>query len=155
MFRFSIVAILSLIAAATMAVSVQPGSAQQDSIPQTQEPEIIISDQDSAESISRRDFMRTKLLFSQQIFEGLTTADFAGIERAVKEVQAITEGEKWVAIDNDHYRKLTEEFKTSTARLLEAAKTKNLDATALRYYNNMSTSCIDCHKHIRKAGYEF
>ena len=36
----------------------------------------------------------------------------------------------------------------------EAVKTKNLDAIALRYYN-MSTSCFDCHQHIRQASYSF
>ena len=59
-----------------------------------------------------------------------------------------------MAIDNDFYRKLTEEFKTTTKRLKEAANSGNIEATAMRYYQ-MSTSCIDCHQHIRKAHYEF
>ncbi|MFT5304422.1 MAG: hypothetical protein ACI87E_000790 [Mariniblastus sp.] len=104
--------------------------------------------------ISRRDFMRTKLMYSQNVFEGLTTGNFDLIKAGVKEVQAITEGEKWVEVDNDQYRKLTEDFKTATKRLSEAAASGNLEATALRYYQ-MSTSCIDCHKHIRKTGYQF
>ena len=98
--------------------------------------------------------MRTKLLFTQNIFEGLTTGDFDAIETAIKEVQGVTEGEQWIAIDNEKYRKLTEEFTTSTKRLMEAAKSKNIDATALRYYE-LSTRCIDCHKHIRNAQYEY
>jgi hypothetical protein len=127
----------------------------QDESQQKQDPEdtIVIPADDTGAS-ARRDFMRTKLMFSQNVFEGLTTGDFDAIERAVEEVQNITEGSQWVAIDNDVYRKLTEEFKTTTKRLMAAAKTKNLDATALRYYN-MSTSCIDCHNHIRQARYEF
>lgn len=106
------------------------------------------------DTISRRDFMRTKLMFSQRLFEGLTTGDFDMIDRSVKEIQSITAASQWVAIDSDPYRKLTEEFNEATRRLAEAAKSRNIDATALRYYN-LSTSCIDCHRHLRQASYEF
>ena len=155
MIRFSIVVIISSIAAASMAVPFQ-----EDLIPAPQKPHqvqdgdrIILTEEDAAKSLSRRDFMRTKLMFSQNIFEGLTTGNWPLIERSIREVQLVTQGEHWVAINDNRYRKLTSEFNTSTKRLMQAAKTKNLDATALRYYN-MSTSCIDCHKHIRKAGYK-
>lgn len=116
--------------------------------------ETIVIPADDTGSLSRRDFMRTKLMYSQNIFEGLTTGNFDAIEKAVEEVQSITSAEQWVAIDNDKYRELTQEFKTATKRLMDAAKTKNIDATALRFYN-VSTSCIDCHNHIRQARYEF
>jgi cytochrome c556 len=98
--------------------------------------------------------MRTKLLFTQNIFEGLTTGDFTLIKNGIKEVQGITAGEQWVAIDDDLYRKLTEDFKTTIKHLNAAAESGNLDAVALRYYQ-MSTSCIDCHQHMREAAYEF
>ena len=129
----------------------QEGTLQEDSSGK-QDDRIVIPEDEN--SISRRDFMRTKLLFSQDIFEGLTTGDFTLIQSAVREVQTVTEGEQWVTIDNEEYRRLVEEFKVTTERLLEASKTENIDATALRYYQ-MSTSCVDCHKHIRKAGYSF
>lgn len=105
------------------------------------------------EAISRRDFMRTKLMYSQNIFEGLTTGDFDLIQSGVEELQRVTEGEKWVQIDDERYRKLTEDFNTTIRRLAGAAESGNIDATALRYFQ-MSTSCIDCHKHIRKADYD-
>lgn len=136
---------------AIASISLMPQETQKKQ--QEQDDKIVIPSDDTG-STARRDFMRTKLMYSQNIFEGLTTGNFDTIERAVKEIEHVTEGEKWVAIDNDKYRKLTEEFKTATKRLKEAAKTRNLDATALRYYN-MSTSCIDCHHHIRQARYEF
>ncbi|HMO14412.1 MAG TPA: hypothetical protein PKD64_11265 [Pirellulaceae bacterium] len=106
------------------------------------------------DSIARRDFMRAKLMYTQKIFAGLTIGDFEQIHEAVLEVKAITGGSQWVAIDNPEYKRLTEEFQSAAARLAEAAETENIDATALRYYN-LATSCIDCHKHIRAAGYEW
>ena len=152
MIRLSIIA-MGLILLVTMAAAATAWPVPQEQTPQPDDETITLPEQDP-DSISRRDFMRTKLMYSQNIFEGLTTGDFNTIETAVKEVQMVTEGEQWVAIDNDQYRKLTEEFKTSTRRLAEAAKSKNLDATALRFYA-MSNSCIDCHKHIRRVGYDF
>lgn len=128
------------------------GQDEQPRPDQTKDQVVIPLGDDNA--VARRDFMRTKLQFAQNIFEGLTTGDFKQIKAGIKEVQGITEGEKWVAIDNDFYRKLTEDFKTTTKRLSEAAESGNIDAVALRYYQ-MSTSCIDCHKHIREAAYEF
>ena len=108
---------------------------------------------DDENAIARRDFMRTKLLYSQNIFEGLTTGNFNLIKEGVKEVDKVTQAQQWVEIDDDRYRRMTEEFKTTTRRLAEAAESGNIDATAMRYYQ-MSTSCNDCHKHIRKVGYE-
>ena len=126
----------------------EPSKEKQD------DDDAIVVPADDTGAQSRRDFMRTKLMYTQNIFEGLTTGNFDAIEKAIEEVQNVTSGEQWVAIDNDKYRRLTEDFKMATKRLMEATKTKNLDATALRYYN-LSTSCIDCHNHIRQARYEF
>ena len=151
MFRLSI--IVGLIMLVTMAAVATAWPVPQQQAFPSEYGTITLQEQD-ADSISRRDFMRTKLMYSQNIFEGLTTGDFEAIKTAVKEVQLVTAGEQWVAIDSDQYRKLTEEFKTTTRRLAEAAESKNLDATALRFYA-MSNSCIDCHKHIRKANYDF
>ena len=109
---------------------------------------------DGPDAVARRDFMRTKLMYSQNILEGLTTGNFRLINNGIKELQLVTEGEKWVEVDDVRYSKLTEDFKTSVERLAKASESKNIDATAMRYYQ-MSTSCIDCHKHIRKVGYRF
>ena len=119
-----------------------------------QDDDPIVVPQSDDNSIARRDFMRSKLMYSQNIFEGLTTGNFGLINAGIKEVSGITDAEKWVAIDNAKYRQLTADFKTTVKRLQAAAKTKNIEATALRYYQ-MSTSCIDCHAHIRVAQYEF
>lgn len=117
-----------------------------------QDDEIVIP-AGGPEAIARRDFMRTKLMYSQNIFEGLTTGDLDLIKTGITELELITGGEQWVQIDNDHYRRLAEDFTTSLQRMSEAVESGSIDATALRYYQ-MSTSCIDCHKHIRIASYD-
>ena len=142
----------SLVVISSFVIMSFPFAVEQESEPKTK-GKIVVQERDP-DSIARRDFMRTKLMFSQNIFEGLTRGDFNLIKAGIKEVQMITEGERWVAIENEQYKKLTEDFKTATKRLKDAAETGNIEATALRYYQ-LSTSCIDCHLHIRKIGYEF
>ena len=105
-------------------------------------------------SVERRDFMRTKLMYSQNIFEGLTIRNFELIERGIHEVEQLLEAEQWVTIDSEDYRKLTAEFKTSLKRMKVTAESKNIEATALRFYD-MSNRCIDCHQHLRHAQYHF
>ncbi len=117
-----------------------------------QERLVLPADDDNA--VARRDYMRTKMMFTQNVYAGLISGDLKKIDAAVKEIVLITKGEKWITFDNPKYKKLTEEFETTTKRLAEAVKSKNLDAIALRYYQ-MSTNCFDCHKHIREAKYEF
>ena len=150
MYRSTSFFIVCSLVVASMSFAFQPQDEAKP--PQTEDPLVIPLIDDDA--VSRRDFMRSKLMYSQNIFEGLTTGDFRQIKNNVEQLRAVTAGAAWVTIDNDQYRKLTDEFNTTTKRLMEAAETGNIDAMALRYYQ-MSTSCIDCHKHIRKAGYEF
>ena len=103
--------------------------------------------------IAQRDFMRSKLMYSQLMLEGLTTADFAMVNEAIANMKAVAGGEMWVAIDDDpDYRDLTQDFQQAIDRLQKAADTNNIDATTMRFYQ-LNTTCIDCHKHIRARGY--
>ena len=145
MFRYFIILTICFLTAAPLAYAWQQESRQQETKP-------LVGGQDS-DAISRRDFMKTKLLYTQNIFGGLVTGDLEAASKAVREVQQITEAAQWVQIDSDEYRKLTEEFTTAANRLLEATESGNVDAATLRF-QVLTTSCIDCHKHIRSVSYD-
>lgn len=104
--------------------------------------------------VERRSFMRTKLNFTQNILEGLTMAEFGLISHGIDELEGVLNAEQWVTIDNEDYRKLVDEFRTAVQRLRTASETKNIEATALRFYE-MSTRCIDCHQHLQRSGYSY
>jgi cytochrome c556 len=148
MIRYS--SLLVIVSAVIMSI---PAAVQKQESPPAAKGRAVAQDQDP-DRVARRDYMRAKLMYSQNILEGLTRGDFKLIKTGIDEIQTITAGEQWISIDNEDYKKLTEEFKTATRRLKDAAETGNLEATALRYYQ-LSTSCIDCHVHIRKIGYEY
>jgi hypothetical protein len=104
--------------------------------------------------VERRSFMRTKLNFTQNILEGLTMAEFGLIAHGIDELESVLDAEQWVTIDNEDYRQLVGEFRTAVQRLRSASETKNIEATALRFYD-MSTRCIDCHQHLQRSGYSY
>lgn len=142
-----------LIFAIASSVALLAGMQLQDQEQQDDTKNRIVRPVIDDDAVERRDFMRTKLLIAQNILEGLTIGDHDLVNRGIDDVKDITKAASWVAIDDDTYRKLTDDFNTTIERLEKAAKTKNLDAIALRFYE-MSTSCIDCHKHVREAAYE-
>lgn len=104
--------------------------------------------------VERRSFMRTKLNFTQNILEGLTMTEFGLIDHGIKELQGVLDAEQWVTIDHEEYRRLVDEFQVAVDRLKRASESKNIEATALRFYE-MSTRCIDCHQHLQHAGYSY
>lgn len=145
MIRCSIILSIGFLTAAPLALAWQQESGQPKVKP-------LVGSQDS-DAIARRDFMKTKLLYTQNILGGLVTGDLNAAAKAVREVQQITAAEQWVRIDNEEYLKLTDEFNIAAKRLLEATESGNVDAATLRF-QVLTTSCIDCHKHIRAKSYD-
>ncbi len=124
----------------------QDGKQQLETGPQENEkPKTLPMNQDS---IGRRDYMRVKLMFTQNIIEGLTMKNFETIRQAGEEIRTVTEGAAWNAVDSDEYRFQSREFQRSVESLIKAAETGNIEATTLRFFG-MTTKCVDCHEHLR------
>gem|GEM_PF-5612600 len=100
------------------------------------------------DSIARRDYMRVKLMFTQNIIEGLTMKNFGTILQAGEEIRNVTQGAAWNAVDSDEYRFQSREFQRSVDSLIRAADSGNIDATTMRFFG-MTTKCVDCHEHLR------
>ena len=150
---FFLALIFSVSTVAKMVSQDQPNPQEKEQEKEKPKKRIVIPGDDD-QAAERRDFMRIKMQSSQYILEGLTVKNFGLVNKGIKQIKDMTRSSKWVAIDDPFYRELVKDFETATERLEEAAKTNNIDATALRYYQ-LTTNCIDCHKHIRKAAYSF
>ena len=125
-----------LSAAGLLIGSVWSGS-QQETLPQDQD------------IVARRDFMRTKLTFSQAIVEGLSVKNFDTINTAATEIRNVTEGEMWLVHKTPEYNRYSDELKRSVEQLIRAAEEKNLDGSALRFFD-VTLKCIDCHEYLRR-----
>lgn len=111
-----------------------------------------IGQEQDQDSLSRRDFMRMKLNYTQNILEGLTTRDFGLIISGAEEVERITQAEAWNSNDFADYQKISDELRSVAAHLKKAGQKSNLEAAALRYFE-LTMKCMDCHQYLRKADF--
>ena len=111
-----------------------------------------IGQEQDKDSLSRRDFMRMKLNYTQNILEGLTTRDFGLIISGAEEVERITQAEAWNSNDFADYQKISDELRSAALHLKKAGQNSNLEAAALRYFE-LTMKCMDCHQYLRKADF--
>lgn len=111
-----------------------------------------IGQEQDPDSLSRRDFMRMKLNYTQNILEGLTTRDFGLIISGAEEVERITQAEAWNSNDFADYQKISDELRSVALHLKKAGQKSNLEAAALRYFE-LTMKCMDCHQYLRKADF--
>lgn len=110
-------------------------------------------DQDlNDEAIQRRDLMRTKLMFSQNIVEGLSTRNFNLIRDGAQEIDAVMRAIVVGPGNHIEYKRMAQELRMATDNLVRAADSGNLEAAALRYFD-LTLRCIDCHEFLRKADF--
>lgn len=92
--------------------------------------------------------MRKKLTYSQNILDGLVTEDFDKILHAANSMNGLAR-HKWAENDSAAYRTQNQVFWFTTGTLVMAAEKKNIDSATLAY-TQMTHSCINCHKLIRR-----
>jgi hypothetical protein len=107
--------------------------------------------QDAPMQDNLAEFMRAKLTHSQKILEGLTTSDFAMIEKSSQELSLLSRTAQWQVIQSADYARHSSDFGRAADQLTEAARNKNLDGATLAYVK-VTMKCIECHKFVDKVG---
>lgn len=98
-----------------------------------------------------RAFMRDKLSYSQNIVEGLTLEKYDQISTNAFKLRLMTQDAEWRSIlKNQDFEEKTKAFQKLTVQLMDAARAKNTP-DALKSYNNMIQSCVDCHDEFRRS----
>jgi hypothetical protein len=92
--------------------------------------------------------MRQKLDDSKTILDGLVTEDFDKILQGAKALNRLGK-RKWVENESAAYRTQNQVFWFTTGTLVMAAENKNIDGATLAY-TQMTHSCVNCHKLIRR-----
>jgi hypothetical protein len=100
------------------------------------------------EPTPQRQLMRQKLAHSREVLAGLTTEDFARIAASAQALERLTE-QQWIAAESEPYRMHLKNFRFTASELHRLAGDKNLEGATLAYVQ-MTMSCIDCHKHLRR-----
>lgn len=95
-------------------------------------------------------WMEKKLEFSRNILSALTEANFAEIERNAENMNFVGYLEKWTRGGQPDYKRQVAYFEFANQELIRHAKEKNLDGATLAF-NQLTTSCVQCHKIVRDA----
>lgn len=95
-------------------------------------------------------WMEKKLEFSRNILAALTTADFDEIRRNAENMTFVGYLEKWERGGQPDYKRQVTYFEFASQELIRHAKAKNIDGATLAF-NQLATSCIQCHKVVRDA----
>lgn len=96
------------------------------------------------------EFMRAKLVHSQNVLEGLTTEDFGKIAKSSQELSLLSLAAQWQVIQTPEYVRRSAEFRREVEALKRAADEKNLDSATLAYLK-VTMNCIECHKYVRSV----
>jgi len=93
-------------------------------------------------------WMKQKLLASQTILKALAEGDYQSIEQNARAMSLVESLEKAFRADRPGYRTQLRLFEYADQELIRAAREKNLDGATLAY-NQLTISCVNCHKIIR------
>jgi len=93
-------------------------------------------------------FMRAKLGHSQNVLEGLSTANYDLIERGAQELSLASQDSNWQVLQTEDYIRQSAEFRRACDALRTAAQAKNLDGAALAWMD-VTLKCVQCHKYVR------
>lgn len=94
-------------------------------------------------------WMKKKLEFSQEILAGLTAGDFDRVNTNAQMLGFVGYLSAWLRADEEAYKRQITYFEFATKELGRQAKEKNMDGATLAY-NQLTTSCVQCHKVVRE-----
>lgn len=94
-------------------------------------------------------WMKQKLTYSQEILAGLAKEDFDLIKTNAMAMKGLNKIEFFVRQRPEGYRTHLKSFQFSVDQLVRAADEANLDGATLAF-TQMTVSCVNCHKELRK-----
>ena len=103
---------------------------------------------DPADESKASFWMDQKLRLSKDILAGLANGDFQTIGEKAMFMRRLNRVEKFVRRGPAGYRQQLSRFNSANDALVEAAEKEDLNA-ATKAFNGLTTSCVECHKHLR------
>jgi cell division septation protein DedD len=104
----------------------------------------------SAQNAQTKQVMREKLARSGPLLAALVTSNWAELERDTRALDAVTAKPGWEVLRSPEYAKQTQAFHVAIQALTEAAGQRDLQV-ALRAYNGLVSSCVECHRFVARS----
>ena len=105
----------------------------------------------SAQSPNLRSIMREKLTNTQQMLEGVVTANFTTVDKSAERLAQIsyTEMASWQSTAQPEYLRQASAFVKAVQGIRKASADRNSRIVADEYANLLN-SCTSCHSYIRR-----
>lgn len=95
-------------------------------------------------------WMKQKLTYSSRILEGLAKGDMDLVNQNATAMRGLNKVEYFVRREPANYRTQLNVFQFSVDELIRTSRENNLDGATLAF-TQMTISCVNCHKQIRKT----
>lgn len=106
-------------------------------------------DEDTTMSV----WMKKKLIHSQAILRGLAMGDFEDVQYNAGRLKLLNRVEGFVRRKNPDYRAHLNTFSRVSAEIERQAQKKNIEGATLAF-NQLTVSCVECHKTLRNSPLE-
>ena len=104
----------------------------------------------SAQTARTKQIMRAKLDHSQRILEAVVTSNWQLLDRESREMALVVRDPAWSSLVMPEYVRHSEAFLRATDDLVEAAKSRDLEAASLGLVS-LTTSCVSCHRYLARS----
>jgi cytochrome c556 len=94
--------------------------------------------------------MQQKLAQSQQLLAAVVTSNWAALTQRTQALESLTRQPGWQALQTTDYRTYTAAFEKATQALAAAAQQRD-QRTAATAYNQLVTSCVECHRYVARS----
>lgn len=95
-------------------------------------------------------WMERKMRLSKAAFEGIAKGDFDQIRSSARDMKVLSRAEHFVRSKPESYRIQLKLFRFANDELMKSAQSKNIESATLAF-NQLTVSCVNCHKIIRAA----
>ena len=159
MFRFAMMltAVCSLVCSLALVVPVVGEAAEPQSDVATEKATNQSTDQaadQTADDVGKSDeptmsvWMEKKLEHSQAILRGLAMGDFEDVKYNAGRLKVLNRVEGFVRRRNPDYRSHLNTFSRVSAEIERQAEKENIEGATLAF-NQLTVSCVQCHKSLR------
>lgn len=100
-------------------------------------------------AVNVKALMHGKLESSQSLIKGLALEDYELLSKEAQTLQLLSLDAGWNVVQTKEYARISGEFRDAAQKIGKAGKERNLDAAGLGYFQ-LTMTCIDCHRHVRK-----
>ena len=104
----------------------------------------------TAQTVETKRVMQQKLAQSQQLLGALVTSNWMALSQRTSALQALTSQPGWQVLTTPEFRDQTAAFQRASQALATAA-TQRDQRTALTAYNQLVTSCVECHRYVARS----